>query len=234
MIPLWMRTMRPARCGWALVSDGRPWVAQRVWPMPSGAGHRRGLGAAARGCRACRRSAAPRCGRPSQDRDARRVVAAVLEPVQPLRKDGARFTLADVADDAAHGSLARSWIGYARSDRHRASCGAARVPVLATGRALPGELCLPERAAPWRLGPRLPRLRVSRARNAATHPGAVHLLAALNTSAPARHVLAHRRAERDVDVVADRDRRDQLRIAADLHAGRRSPSGASRSRRSCR
>jgi len=36
MIPLWMTTTRPeaSRWGWAFSSDGRPWVAQRVWPMP--------------------------------------------------------------------------------------------------------------------------------------------------------------------------------------------------------
>src|SRR6058998_2664522 len=34
MMPLWMRTTLPARCGWAFCSDGRPCVAHRVWPMP--------------------------------------------------------------------------------------------------------------------------------------------------------------------------------------------------------
>ena len=34
MIPLWMTTILPARCGWAFSSEGRPCVAQRVWPMP--------------------------------------------------------------------------------------------------------------------------------------------------------------------------------------------------------
>ena len=34
MMPLWMRTTSPARCGCAFCSDGRPCVAQRVWPMP--------------------------------------------------------------------------------------------------------------------------------------------------------------------------------------------------------
>ena len=37
MIPLWMTATRPLQsvCGWALPSVGRPWVAQRVWPIPS-------------------------------------------------------------------------------------------------------------------------------------------------------------------------------------------------------
>jgi hypothetical protein len=34
MMPLWTTATRGARCGWALDSEGRPWVAQRVWPMP--------------------------------------------------------------------------------------------------------------------------------------------------------------------------------------------------------
>src|SRR5512139_2127489 len=34
MIPLWMTATCPARCGWAFSSEGRPWVAQRVWPTP--------------------------------------------------------------------------------------------------------------------------------------------------------------------------------------------------------
>ena len=37
------------------------------------------------------------------DGDARRVVAPVLEPVQPLDKHGGRVALADVSDDSAHG-----------------------------------------------------------------------------------------------------------------------------------
>ena len=36
MIPLWTTTILPLQswCGWAFSSLGRPWVAQRVWPMP--------------------------------------------------------------------------------------------------------------------------------------------------------------------------------------------------------
>ena len=38
MMPLWMTATAPVQsmCGWALRSVGAPWVAQRVWPMPSG------------------------------------------------------------------------------------------------------------------------------------------------------------------------------------------------------
>jgi hypothetical protein len=36
MIPLWMIARRPvqSRWGWAFWVVGRPWVAQRVWPIP--------------------------------------------------------------------------------------------------------------------------------------------------------------------------------------------------------
>src|SRR5439155_8522 len=36
-MPLWTTTRAPRRSawGWAFSSEGRPWVAQRVWPIPS-------------------------------------------------------------------------------------------------------------------------------------------------------------------------------------------------------
>ena len=34
MMPLWTMATSSEKCGWALVSLGTPWVAQRVWPMP--------------------------------------------------------------------------------------------------------------------------------------------------------------------------------------------------------
>ena len=36
MMPLWTTAMRPSQltCGCALAVEGRPWVAQRVWPIP--------------------------------------------------------------------------------------------------------------------------------------------------------------------------------------------------------
>src|SRR3972149_5281494 len=34
MIPLWTTATRPVLCGWAFVSEGRPWVAHRVCPPP--------------------------------------------------------------------------------------------------------------------------------------------------------------------------------------------------------
>ena len=34
MMPLCTTATPPYACGWAFSSEGRPWVAQRVWPMP--------------------------------------------------------------------------------------------------------------------------------------------------------------------------------------------------------
>jgi hypothetical protein len=35
MMRLCTTATEPVLCGWALISDGRPWVAQRVWPTPT-------------------------------------------------------------------------------------------------------------------------------------------------------------------------------------------------------
>ena len=35
MMPLCTTATRPARWGWAFFSTGGPWVAHRVWPMPT-------------------------------------------------------------------------------------------------------------------------------------------------------------------------------------------------------
>ena len=89
-------------CGWAFGSVTPPWVAQRVWAMPTmpcevlglahGAFH---LGHAP--------DAAHAPDRPVQHRDARRIVAAVLEALQALGEDGHDVTAGDGADDSAHG-----------------------------------------------------------------------------------------------------------------------------------
>ena len=109
MIPLWTTAIRPEAsvCGWALRSFGAPWVAQRVWPMPvvpvivrvgqflvqvlDPAGL---LGDLQRAVGA-------------DDRDAGRVVAAVLQPAQPLDDDVQRRPGTDVTDDAAHARRVR-------------------------------------------------------------------------------------------------------------------------------
>ena len=62
MMPLWMMATLPSRdvCGCALVSFGTPFVAQRVWPMPTVAS---GIGSRSMSCtRLARRPAS--YGRP--------------------------------------------------------------------------------------------------------------------------------------------------------------------------
>ena len=103
-MPLWTTTMRPvqSRWGWAFSSVGRPWVAQRVWPMPKvpsmglsamtssrltelagGAAELEAVGAAGYG-------------------DAGGVVAAVLEAAQTFNDDGDDRLRANVSDDSTH------------------------------------------------------------------------------------------------------------------------------------
>ena len=65
MIPLCTTASLSVAWGWALFSVGRPWVAQRVWPMPTApcSGSRR---AALRDCAACpRRGGASACRPPA-------------------------------------------------------------------------------------------------------------------------------------------------------------------------
>ena len=103
MMPLWTTASLSVACGWALVSFGLPWVAQRVWPMPmapeSGAcGQLRSrlrelaLGAAALEPAVLERG------------DAGGIVAAVFKPLQRLDDLRRDRRLADDSDDAAHGS----------------------------------------------------------------------------------------------------------------------------------
>ena len=102
MMPLCTTAMRPAVsvCGWALTSLGSPWVAQRVWPMPSVALKRVGVerpagrrpGPALRTFRPA--AGAPRRRRPSRSRG----TPAAAAP----RAGRRRVTLADVSDDSAH------------------------------------------------------------------------------------------------------------------------------------
>ena len=89
MIPLWTTATPPdsSVCGWALASVAGPCVAQRVCPMPVRAGEPLGqvlaevahpaglLGHLDPGA--------------AEHRDARRVVAAVLEPGEALEEQGA-------------------------------------------------------------------------------------------------------------------------------------------------
>ena len=104
MIPLWMTVMSPVQswCGWAFRSFGRPCVAQRVWASPIAAcGIRSAIAVV-------RLDSLPGALLDEQvaglvdEGDPGRVVAAVLEALEPLDQDRARFTGAGVADDAAH------------------------------------------------------------------------------------------------------------------------------------
>ena len=73
----------PTMCGWALSSVGAPCVAQRVWAMPVAPGSGSSASRRARLSSlpsARRRSIAPSCDR----RDARRIIAAIFEPPQPV------------------------------------------------------------------------------------------------------------------------------------------------------
>ena len=85
-------------CGWALVSVGWPWVAQRVWPMAAwtpdlGASEVRsaswatGEGVVDPGDRLGPRLAGPIDGPAGDQRHTGRVVAAILELVQPAQQD---------------------------------------------------------------------------------------------------------------------------------------------------
>ena len=102
MMPLCTTATSPATCGCAFASLGRPCVAQRVCPMPVVPGERalreRRLEVRELADGADDLDAARPCAR-----EARGVVAAVLEAAQPLDEDGRALLRADVADDSAHG-----------------------------------------------------------------------------------------------------------------------------------
>ncbi len=83
MMPLWTTATRSVAIGWALVSVGRPCVAQRVWPMPivpctgSLVEPTREVGELAFGAAALDAAV-------DQGRDAGRIIAAIFEPAQPF------------------------------------------------------------------------------------------------------------------------------------------------------
>ena len=107
MIPLWTTAILPAasRCGWALRSVGLPWVAHRVWPRPVLPARLAAIGLGQRRLQVGQPARAARDGQAAvtvEQRDARRVVAAVLHPAQRVDDDVAGRTLPDVADDSTH------------------------------------------------------------------------------------------------------------------------------------
>src|ERR687887_306411 len=91
---MWTR-LSSSKCGWAFSSVTRPCVAQRVWPMPVVAGGADG-GQLPLGLHG----------------DARGVVSAVLELLEPGEEDLLHRPMADIADDAAHGgaSFRRAYV----------------------------------------------------------------------------------------------------------------------------
>ena len=98
---MWTRLL-VSQCGCAFSSVTRPCVAQRVWPMP--VEPRRFPFVRATASRAVevadRMHAADVAV--GDERQPRRVVAAVLEPLEPLEQQVAAFARPDVSDDPAH------------------------------------------------------------------------------------------------------------------------------------
>ena len=105
MIPLWTSATPSLTCGWALVSLGTPWVAQRVWPMP--VTPPRGSASQPLGQPVeLARGAPPLDPAGHQRGDPGAVVAAILEPPQRIQQQGRRRPPADHPDDPAHGRSA--------------------------------------------------------------------------------------------------------------------------------
>ncbi len=147
MMPLWMTTTLPARCGCAFCSDGRPCVAQRVWPMPERAARAAARAAASRGCRACRRQRRTSIVAVVERGDAGRVVAAVLEPLaRPCDEDAAARHAAPTYPTMPHISV-RS---RRRASRRRAPLRRRRRLPLARGAAACPRASSDGACAPWR------------------------------------------------------------------------------------
>ena len=102
MMPLCTTASRSVACGCALLSVGRPWVAQRVWPMPIVPLQRLAVqlgfeiaqlafGAPARQLAAFQR------------RDAGGIVAAIFEPLERIDQLRRDRLAAENADNSAHG-----------------------------------------------------------------------------------------------------------------------------------
>ena len=163
----------PARCGCAFCSDGRPCVAQRVWPMPgvppSGCSRSSALEVVELADAAPHLDVAVR-----ERREPGRVVAAVLELPEPSDEDGARLARADVSDDAAHGATASAARARVRARAARRALGVALRARASARRPVGGRCgagCL------WRL---------RRARGAAPpSPATIRCGTRLTTSAPA-------------------------------------------------
>ena len=107
-------------CGWAFSCVTRPWVAQRVWPTPEVALEARRCGppTASRRCLRLPTAWTESISPSVHQREAGRVVAAVLEPLESGQDQVEAAAAAGVADDSAHGgrvSLAASPFRRARA-----------------------------------------------------------------------------------------------------------------------
>ena len=210
--------------------DGRPWVAQRVCPMPMPrGGDRLPLEAVLEVGELARRAAHVRSSPPSRTRDAGRVVAAVLEPPQPLDQDrrgvrGCRRSRRCRTWSAPRGSRGRPR-GRGRNMPSRGpEVPAAAGRVVRRGRPS----CRPgRRMARGRAGTEAGAYRGRLRRPARPPPSArpsspaasgpaldVPLGHAGERQRTGGHVLGDRRPGADVGAGADRDRRDELRVAS--------------------
>ena len=101
------RRPAPALCGWAFSSDGRPCVAQRVWPMPIVPVGRLVASSFSSVCQLA--AAADHAQRPAAGRARRRRPSRSrgTRAAQPARSGWAWLLDPDVTDDSAH--VARRW-----------------------------------------------------------------------------------------------------------------------------
>ena len=163
-----------------------------MWPRPYSPVERVCADGGLEVARACRRCAGSRCWPFADDRDARRVVAAVLEPAQPVDEDGHDLLRTDVADDAAHIMIL---VGLERHKGQRAKrvrTRSQRTPTPATAQRAPR---------------RTSRTALTASRQLfffrSTQPSMFDLAPARDAERAGRHVLDDRRAGGDVGAVAD-------------------------------
>ena len=231
-MPLCTTTIEPVQSvwGWAFSSDGRPWVAQRVCPIPTGPsmGRSRSMFSRFRILPALRRT----WSTPSEmTAIAGRVVAAILEALQPIEDDAGRALVTDVADDPTHGQPPGRGSGASDQSNVRATTGGAYgtgVSARAVAAAQPrtGQfvaLMVVGAVTRWPPAARAPP-GACRARRAAAQPSLITWWARPTASAPAGTSLVIDRAGADVGVVPDAERRDQARVRA--HEGPGADLGA--------
>ena len=84
MMPLCTTASRSVACGCALLSFGRPWVAQRVWPMPIVPCERLARELAFEVAAACLRRAGASRRRAFERGDAGRIIAAIFEALERI------------------------------------------------------------------------------------------------------------------------------------------------------